>query len=185
MKWGDVLFLAPLSVCLSVCPSRFRVRSISFESLVGYTNNKCQVWWVDVQCHVRPRSVQVQGHNLRLNIVWLYFVSALYFLNPWWVFFFKLFCTNVSYDGTMCSAYVWPRLVQGQGHNLRLNIVWLYSVSALYFLKPLVGFYKLFCTNVSYDGTMCSAYVWPRSVQGKGHSLRFNIVWLYCVPWCD
>jgi len=130
MKWGDILFLAPLSVCpsvclsvcLSVCPSRFRVRSISF-------------------------------------------------------------------DETMCSAYVWPRSVQGQGHNLRLNIVWLYFVSALYLWTP-GGFYKLFCTNVSYDGTMCSAYVWPRSVQGKCHSLRFNIVWLYFSlyllnPWWD
>jgi len=36
----------------------------------------------------------------------------------------------------MCSAYVWPRSVQSQGHNLRLNIVWLYFVSALYLLKP-------------------------------------------------
>jgi len=55
MKWGDILFLAPLSVCLSVCSSVrlsvrlsvrpsvcltvFRVRSISFEPLVGFTNN--------------------------------------------------------------------------------------------------------------------------------------------------
>jgi len=35
----------------------------------------------------------------------------------------------------MCSAYVWPRSVQGQGHNLRFN-VWLYFVSALYLLNP-------------------------------------------------
>jgi len=42
MKWGDILVLAPLSVRLpvrpSVCPSHFRVRSISFEPLVGFTN---------------------------------------------------------------------------------------------------------------------------------------------------
>jgi len=25
----------------------------------------------------------------------------------------------------MCSAYVWPRAVQGQDHSSRLNIVWL------------------------------------------------------------
>jgi len=25
----------------------------------------------------------------------------------------------------MRSAYAWPRLFQGQGQNLRLNIVWL------------------------------------------------------------
>jgi len=43
MKWGDILFLALLSVCPSVCPSRFRVLSISFEPLVGYTNNFAQM----------------------------------------------------------------------------------------------------------------------------------------------
>ena len=36
----------------------------------------------------------------------------------------------------MCSVYVWPRWGQGQGHNLRLNFVWLYFVSALYLLNP-------------------------------------------------
>jgi len=34
-----ILLLAPLSVCPSVCPSHFRVRFISFEPLVGFTNN--------------------------------------------------------------------------------------------------------------------------------------------------
>jgi len=55
----------------------------------------------------------------------------------------------------MCIVYAWPRSVQGQGHNLRLNIVWLYFVS----------------WNVSYDEMMCSAYVWPRLVQGQGKKL--------------
>jgi len=52
MKWGDLLFLAPLSVCPSVCPSHFRVRSISFEPWLDLqiTSHKCQVWWDDVQC---------------------------------------------------------------------------------------------------------------------------------------
>jgi len=36
----------------------------------------------------------------------------------------------------MCSAYVWPRSVEGQGHSLRFNILWLYLVSALYLLNP-------------------------------------------------
>jgi len=35
----------------------------------------------------------------------------------------------------MCSAYVWPRSVQGQGYSIRFNIVWLYLVSALYLLN--------------------------------------------------
>jgi len=37
-----------------VCPSHFRVRSISFEPLVGFTYNFAQMssrlWWDDVQC---------------------------------------------------------------------------------------------------------------------------------------
>jgi len=72
---------------------------------------------------------------------------------------------TISFDETMCSAYVWPRSVQGQGHNLRLNIVWMYFVSALYLWTP-GGFYKLFCTNVSYDGTMCNCAV-PMFDQGR------------------
>jgi len=44
MKWGDILFLALLSVRPSVRPSvTLRVRSISFEPLVGFTNNFAQM----------------------------------------------------------------------------------------------------------------------------------------------
>jgi len=53
MKLGDilsVLYIYPPvrtavrpSVYLSVCPSRLGVRSISFEPLVGCTNNSTQV----------------------------------------------------------------------------------------------------------------------------------------------
>jgi len=56
MKWGDILFLAPLSVCLSVCPSvcpsHFRIRSISFEPLVGFTNNFAQMSSMMRRCAV-------------------------------------------------------------------------------------------------------------------------------------
>jgi len=52
MKWGDMLFLAQLSVCPSVCLSRFRVRSISFETLVGFTNNFAQMSSMMRQCAV-------------------------------------------------------------------------------------------------------------------------------------
>jgi len=89
MKWGDILFLAPLSVCpsvrpsvrpsvcsgkpmdtcwvlkyptnvhlwelssrLSVCPSHFRVRSISFEPLVGFINNFAQMSSMMRRCAV-------------------------------------------------------------------------------------------------------------------------------------
>ena len=56
MKWGDILFLAPLSVRPSVrpsvCPSHFRVRSISFEPLVGFTNNFAQMSSMMRRCAV-------------------------------------------------------------------------------------------------------------------------------------
>ena len=52
MKWGDLLFLAPLSVCPSVCPSCFRVRSISFEPLVGFTNYFAQMSAMMGRCAV-------------------------------------------------------------------------------------------------------------------------------------
>jgi len=55
MKWGDILFIAPfvcLSVRLSVCPSHFRVRSKSFEPLVGFTNNFAQMSSMMRQCAV-------------------------------------------------------------------------------------------------------------------------------------
>jgi len=79
-----------------------------------------------------------------------------------------------------CAVPVWLRSVQGQGHNLRLNIVRVYFVSDLYLLNPCWDLQKTL-HNVKYDGTMCSDYVWPRSVQGQVHSLRFNILWLYLV----
>ena len=52
MKLGDILFLAPLSVRPSVCRSRFRVRSISFEPLVGFTNNFAQMSSMMRRCAV-------------------------------------------------------------------------------------------------------------------------------------
>jgi len=66
--------LCCLSVHLSVRPfvllSRFRVRStcISFEPLVGFTNNFAQMSNLIRRCAV-PMFDQGQGHNLRLNIV--------------------------------------------------------------------------------------------------------------------
>ena len=52
IKWGDILFLAPLSVCLSVRLSHFRIRSISFEHLVGFTNNFAQMSSMMRRCAV-------------------------------------------------------------------------------------------------------------------------------------
>ena len=61
LKWRDILFLAPLSVRPSsvhlsvrpsVCPSHFRVRSISFRPLVGFTNNFAQMSSMMRRCAV-------------------------------------------------------------------------------------------------------------------------------------
>jgi len=66
IKLGNILFLA-----LSVCPSCFRVRSISFEPLLGLTNNSAHLSSTMRRCAVRvlTRSVEGQGHSLRINIV--------------------------------------------------------------------------------------------------------------------
>jgi len=64
-----------------------------------------------------------------------------FILSPFFIFWTpsginKYLCSNGSYAETTCSAYVWPRWVQGQGQNWRFNIVWLYFMSALYLLNP-------------------------------------------------
>jgi len=64
----------------------------------------------------------------------VFHVGSISFWTPGWIY--KLLYTNVKDDEMMCSAYVWLMSVQGQGHSLRLNIVWLYLVSALYLLNP-------------------------------------------------
>jgi len=132
MKLRDILFLAWLSVCPSVCPSR----SISFEPLVGITNKCKNVKYDEAMCSasVWPRSVQGQGHNLRLNIVWLYFVSALYLLNPWLDLQITLHKCQVWWDDVqcLCLTKVWS----GSRSEFKINIVWLYFMLALYLLKP-------------------------------------------------
>jgi len=67
-------------------------------------------------------------------------------------------CTNIKYEGSMCSAYVWPRLVQDQGHSSRLNIVRLYwMVGDMTCLKWL---HK--CKVEIYHETMCRVQFFPR-----------------------
>jgi len=84
--------------------------------------------------YVCPRSGQGQGQNLRLNMYDCISSRLYIFWTPGWIY--KLLCTNVKNDEMMCCAYDWPMYVQGQGHSLRFNIVWLYLVSALYLLNP-------------------------------------------------
>jgi len=65
--------------------------------------------------------------------------------------------------------------------SVRLSVHYTF-VSELYLFWTPGGIFKYFCTNVKYDESTCSAYVWPRSVQGHSHSSRLKIVWLYFVP---
>jgi len=129
-----------MSVCpparLPVCPSRFRVRSLSFQPLVGFKN-----YFAQMSSMMRRCAVPMFDHDrFKVKVTIKDYILYDCILCPLFIFwilsgFYKLFCTNVCYDETMCSAYVWPRLVQGQGLNLRLNIVWLYFMSALYLLN--------------------------------------------------
>jgi len=116
-------FVVCLSVRPTVCPSNFRVRSISLNPWwdLQIILHNCQVWWDDVQflgltkVGSRSRSQSKSKHCMTL-----YRVRSISF-DPL-VGFYKLYCLNDSYNGTMCSTYVWPRLIQGQGQNLRLTL---------------------------------------------------------------
>jgi len=98
------------------------------------TLHKCQVWWDNVQCLCLTKVGSRSRSQSKIKHCMTVFRAALYLLNLWYDL--QKLSTNVKYNETMCSAYVWPRSVQGQGHNPRLNIVWLYFVSALYLLIP-------------------------------------------------
>ena len=77
IKRGDILFLALLSVRPSVCPSRFRVRSISgILGSLRFSNNLAQM------SSMMKWLVQGQGHSTRLIIVWLYFCLFFIFWTP-------------------------------------------------------------------------------------------------------
>jgi len=78
-------FKVKVQYTIKQCMNVFRVRSIYFEPLVGITNNRINAKYDETMCsaYVWLRSGQGQGQSLRLNIVWLYFMSAVYILNPW------------------------------------------------------------------------------------------------------
>jgi len=85
---------------------------------------------------------------------------------------YKLLCTNVKYDETMCSAWVWPRSVEGQGHNLRLKNVVLYFVSAPYLLNPWWDFQiTLHKCQVWWDDVQCLGL----TKVGSGSRSQFKI----------
>jgi len=157
-------------------------KEIKDFNLILSDNVTCnRVKYDETMCsaYVWPRSVQSQGLNLRLNIVWLYFVSALYLLNPWW---------DVQITLHKCQVWLsdaqFPGLTKvgsrSRSHSKIKHCMSVFRVRSISF-KSLVGFTKKNCTHVMYYKTMCSAYVCPRSVQGQGHNLKVNIVWLYFV----
>ena len=116
--------------------THYCVRSISFEPLVGFTNNSAQISSM-IRCAVHMFD---QG-RFKVKVIVQYqtlYDCILCLLYIFWApgVIFKYLCTHVKYDESMCSEYLWSRSVQGQDHSSRLNIVWLYFVFALYLLNP-------------------------------------------------
>jgi len=93
IKWGDILLLASLSVCLyvrlSVCLS---VRHASVSALY--------------LLKVKPCMTVLHVHFITLKGL---------------VTLKKRLGTNVQYHEAMCRAHIWPRSLQGQCHILRSN----------------------------------------------------------------
>ena len=50
------------------------------------TLHKCEVWWVDVQCVCTIKVGWLSRSKFKVNIVWLYIVSALELLRGLWHF---------------------------------------------------------------------------------------------------
>jgi len=119
------------------CMTVFRVRSLSFEPLVGFTNKtllKCQLCCDDVQCLCLTKVGSRSRSEFKIKHCMTVFHIGSIFWTPGWIY--KLLCTNFENYEMICSAYSWQMSVQGQGHSLRFNIVWLYLVFALYLLNP-------------------------------------------------
>jgi len=87
---------------------------------------------------VWPRSVQDQGHRLSFNILWLYLVSALYHLNPWWYLQITLLkCQLCWYDvQCLCLTKVGSRSRSEFKIKHCMTVFHVRSIS----FEPLVGF---------------------------------------------
>jgi len=153
--------------------------------------------------YVWPRSVQGQGCNLRINIVWLYFVSALYLLKSWCDLQITLHKCQVWWDDVQCLCLTKVGSRSRSQFKIKqcMTVFRLRSIS----LEPLVGF----TNNFAQLSSMMSRCAVPMFDQGgvkvKGQNLRLNIVWLYfmsalyilniwldlqitlhkCQEWCD
>jgi len=129
--------------------------------------------------YVWPRSVQGQGHNLWLNIVWLYFVSALYLLNPWWDLQITLHKCQVWWDDVqcLCLTKVGSRSMSQSKIKHCMTVFRVHTI----FFEPLVGFTK----NFAQMSAMMRGYAVPMFDQ-----CLFKVkvtVWdltLYDCIWC-
>jgi len=130
-------------VCLSV---RLSVRHTFVSALyllnpwqdLQITLHKCQVWWDDVQCLCLTKVGSRSRLHLRLNIVWMYFMSALYLLNPWWDLQITLHKCQVWWDDVhcLCLTKVGSRSRSEFKIKHCMTVFYVGSIS----FEPLVGF---------------------------------------------
>jgi len=131
------------------CMTVLRVLSIYFEPVVGFTNNFAQISSMMTICsaYVWPQSVHGQGHNLRLNIIWLYFVSALYLLNLWWDLQITLHKCQIWWDDVqfLCFTKVGPR---SRSQSKSKHCMTVFRVRSISF-EPLVVFTNNFARTLA------------------------------------
>jgi len=107
MKWGDILFLAPLSVRPSVCPSVLHTFMSALYLLNPWWDlqiilHKCQVWWDNVQCLCLTKVGSRSRSQFKIKHCMTIFCVALYLLNPWWELQITLHNCQVWWDNVQC-----------------------------------------------------------------------------------
>jgi len=140
--------------------------------------------------YVWPRSVEGQGQSLRLNIVWLYFESTLYLLNPWWDLQITLPKCQVWWDDVQCLGLTKVGSRSRSEFKI-LHCMTVFHVGSISF-EPLVGFTN-YSSQMSRMIRWCAMLMFDQCLfKVKVTVLRFNIVWLYLVsaldllnPWLD
>jgi len=88
--------------------------------------------------YVWPRSVD----NLKLNIDWLYFMSALYLLNPWWDLQITLHKCQVWWDDVQCLCLTKVGSRSRSEFKIK-HCMTVFHVGSISF-EPLVGFTNYF-----------------------------------------
>jgi len=96
----------------------------------------------------------IESHQLKMNnnmcscIVWLYFVFALYLLNPWWVLQITLYKCQVWWDDVQCLCLTKVGSRSRSQSKIK-HCMTVFRVRSISF-KPLVGF-----TNYYTPTTKC------------------------------